>query len=503
LNNSLMSALRTLLMLFLAAMSLAGCAREIDYPEPSHSTQSPEFPDHLSVVDAPVSFPLTDIRTGLERVVPTTLYRIDERRDNCVPPQRISVFGERIRLTPDVRCRIVGDVERGRLTIAGGGDSIEIGFPVTVVVSAEEIAGIIDRETATGKANVRLRANVSLDQEWNPHAKIDIAYDWTSEPGVEILGQRIRFARQVDQQLRPIIAKLEQELEKQISRTRVRERIERVWQGGFANLQVNRERPPVWLRLTPQAMALRGFTVEGGNLVANVQLQARVRTYVGEEPTAEKPAPLPDQIPLGEQAGLELFVPVLAQYSQLEPILLRELSERTKQGLNLPGVGAVTAEIDDVTIYATEENRIAVGITARLESAEEDGGLNLGKVNGRIWLVGIPYNDPNSAEVEIRDLAIFGDTDRMTTDLLFRYFNSDEMRRQVEQSLTANFDKDLENLLGRVRIALTDLRADDWRIAVQIDEIQHGRLQATADGLYLPVEVKGSARASFDDRPQT
>src|SRR3546814_6974534 len=97
------------------------------------------------------------LKSALERAVPRTLWTIDRREKACVPPQRVKVFGKRVKVTPPIACTIVGKVTRGALRLRGEGQEIVVDVPLHAVISARDVGGVLKGETATGSAMAHAR----------------------------------------------------------------------------------------------------------------------------------------------------------------------------------------------------------------------------------------------------------------------------------------------------------------------------------------------------------
>ena len=85
-----------------------------------------------------------------------------------------------------------------------------------------------------------------------------------------------------------------------------------MWSSGFTVLTLNEKNPPVWLRLTPLKVHYGGYTFRGDAITLNLGLEATTETFVGLRP--EPPAPT--------------ALPAVANYDQLEPVILRALQKR-------------------------------------------------------------------------------------------------------------------------------------------------------------------------------
>ncbi len=185
-----------------AAFALAGCSRDdAGNPAPPRDESRAELPTQLSTIVVPIGVPLAELEAGLNARVPRSLWHIDRPGATCVAPRRVKLLGIRAKVTPRIACRIVGEAVRGRIRLSGSGNRLIATVPVSATISAEDIGGIIKRETATGAAEVRAAITLSLDRSWQPTAKVSIAYDWIEPPGIALLGQRIKIVEKADRKL--------------------------------------------------------------------------------------------------------------------------------------------------------------------------------------------------------------------------------------------------------------------------------------------------------------
>ncbi|KRA84407.1 DUF4403 family protein [Altererythrobacter sp. Root672] len=481
----------TSILILLVALVLGGCNRQDSLPVPPRSTTVPQFESQNSTLVVPIELSLDDLQRALERKTPHTLWTIDKRNKKCVKGQRVKVFGERLKVTPDIDCRIVGQVTRGAVTLSGSGSRLTITMPIKAVVSARDVGGILKGETATASAKVRADVAFALDPNWNASARVNISYDWAEPPGIDFLGQRIEFAKRADKELAGVIAKLEQEVRQEVARANIKPVLTEAWKQGFTNIQLSSRNPPAWMRITPQGMGLAGYRVDGRKVILTVGVEAKTETFVGDEPPAPTPTPLPRQLANVQDVGLNFFMPVVADYAQLEPVVLRELRKLAAKGIKLEGVGSVNAQFNAVTIYATDDGRLAVGIDADVEPIGERTGVSFGKSKGKVWLTGLPISEADSQVVRIKDLQIFGQTDGMATNLLLRLASSESVLERIAGSLEEDFTKDYDKVLGKAQRAVAGRQEGRFLLSAQIDEVHHDTVQVTGAGLFTPVRVNG------------
>jgi hypothetical protein len=469
---------------------------EVSVEAPPRATTAAPRPTEQSIIAVPITADASMLQRAIEGAVPRTLWQINQHEPQCIAPQHVRVFGENVRVTPRIACTIIGEVTRGGLTLRGEGRDIVIDIPIRATVSARDVGGVLHGETATGSANVRARIRLDLQSNWRTRGRASIEYRWRQEPGIDFLGQRIRFTRQADRELAPVVHDLERMVEREIANLNLRGEAASAWRQAFTSLELNRENPPVWLRITPQRLAYSGIRLDGRRLHTNLALEAVTETFVGPRPSDLAATPLPALSRDMPAMQLDIRVPVIADYRELEPVLLRALVRRSAHPFVLPALGPITAQFERVQIYGTTDNRIAVGInvTARTQR------LNNRQTHGTVWITAMPVNAAGSAEVSFTDIAISGDTDRITGDLLLQLARSPEFAPLIAAELTQNFTNDLSELETKIRRAVSRRHEGAFVIAVGIDRFEIGQISAFGDGLHLPARITGRADIALRSR---
>ncbi|WP_338445020.1 DUF4403 family protein [Pelagerythrobacter marensis] len=479
-----------------AAFALAGCKKDAPAGPPPRAQSTIEIPPQSSVIAVPVTADLSALGTALEREGPRTLWTINRKDETCIASERVKVAFVKLK-TPRIECDIVGRVTRGRLTFEGRGQQIVVTMPIHAEVRAQDIGGVLKQETATADAQVRAVVDIALNRDWSPRGTVDIRYDWTDPPHIDFLGQRIEFTSEADARLKDVVARLERSLPREIAKVQLRGEVERLWKKAFTSLQLNESNPPVWMRIAPQELQYGGFTLSGKRIELQLGLKARTETFVGDRPADPPATPLPPLEELdGEPGKLVFFIPVIADYAQLEPVIAEALAKRAQRPFTLPGIGAVDARFGKVEAYGAPGGRLAVGVTFAATPRDR----TIGSASGTVWLTARPVNARNSRKVSFRDLEITGDTDRAGADLLLDLANSPGFSQTIARALAQNFEDDYDELLAKIERAIDNKREGDLLIRATIEDVQTGRLTAAGQGLYLPVRGTGTASITLAPR---
>ncbi|MGN7930787.1 DUF4403 family protein [Sphingopyxis sp. 22461] len=479
----------------LLSTALTGCDRRTDVEAPPRATDKAPSPTQKSLIAVPINANTASLKQALERAVPKTLWTINQRERACVQPQRVKVFGKKVKVTPPIACTIVGQVTRGPLRLRGEGSEIVVDVPLRATIAARDVGGVLKGETATGAAMAHARIRIELTPDWRTEGKARISYGWTKAPGIDFLGRRITFTDQADAKLKPVVAGVEREVTREIAKIDIRKQAADVWRQSFTSLELNRENPPVWMRVTPQRILYGGYRIEGDRLNLNLGLEAITETFVSGRPNDPAPTPLPRLVREIPKPHLDVRVPVIADYAQLQPVVDRALAKRSQRPFVLPKLGSMMVKFGKSTIYGAEGGRVAVGVDVEAKLEMRSGA----PTRGRIWMTAIPANKPGSAEVHFTDLVINGDTNGVGGDLLILLGRSEGFAPLIADALTQNFTNDLGKLQGKIKRAVDQRREGAFVIRTRVDRFETGEIKAYGNGLYLPVRMVGGA--SVDYRP--
>jgi hypothetical protein len=479
-----------------AGIALIVISRNIAVEPPPRINDPIEAPRQLSAIAVPLDVDTRVLSQLLEREIPRTLWSIDQKVSDCVPPARVKLFKARLKVTPAIGCTVVGTVTRAPIRLRGEGEDIIADVPIHAVIAARDVGGVLKGETATGSAMVHARIRLALREDWTVRASAALAYDWTEAPGIDFLGKRITFTEKAEAKLQPIIRDLERKLPQEIARLNLRTKVADAWRQSFTSLELNRRNPPVWMRVTPQKLSYGGYSLSDGKLRLKLGMEALTETFVGPRPADPAPIPLPRLTRAAGGERLRFFLPVIADYAQLEPVILKALAERSQRPFEVPGIGPVTARFEKVVGYGTTGGRIAVGLTLAARRAGDSADTR-----GVVWITARPVNAADSQRVSFEELHVNGNTDGVGGDLLVQLANSPGIAEVVAGALTQNFTRDFQELLGKVERAIVEKRAGDFVIHADIGQVRTGELKAGGQGLYLPVWADGSARVQYVPEP--
>ncbi|WP_156257271.1 DUF4403 family protein, partial [Sandarakinorhabdus oryzae] len=243
----------------------------------------------------------------------------------------------------------------------------------------------------------------------------------------------------------------------------------------------------------PQALAVEGIAVERRDLRIDARLGALAEVVLGAQPATPTATPLPLIGARGGPPGLLLQSAVLADPATLQRPIDRALAKVSARGVLLPQIGRVKVRFGPSSLYATNGGRLALGLDIRAR-----GPRQLLDTRGRIWLTARPETRPDSERMDVRDLKLAaGEGDDVQLPLLVAVAQSADVKAALEEALSQDFARDYTRLLGKIDTAITSIRIGDFRLAMTLDTVRHGKAVVLGQGLYMPVTASGSARLDY------
>jgi hypothetical protein len=460
---------------------------------PPRAAPSPLPPPPPSSIALPVRVPLALLEAAVNDAVPQLLWQVDQPGSVCLKAGRVNVFGGNLKLTPDVKCHIIGDVTRGPIRLSSRGGQLHLAMPVAATLEARDIGGVIARKGTNAKALITADLVPALTPEGRLTARIHLRYHWRQEPTVSVLGQQIRLTDKADERLAPILAKVETQLPRRLAEIPLRVQLERLWRQGFTVQSINRRNPAAWLRLTPKSLAVDGIALERHDLRIDARLGALAEVVLGQQPAKPAATALPVIGKMGGPPGLLLHSAVLAGPATLQRPIDKALAKAAARGVLVPEWGRVKVRFGPSTLYATGGGKLALGLEIRAR-----GPRQLLDTRGRLWLTARPETQPDSERMLVRDLAMAAHPgDDVQLPLLAAVAQSAEVKAALEEALTQDFTRDYTKLLRKIDRALADVKIGDFRLAMRLDQVRHGKAVVLGQGIYLPVTATGSARLDY------
>lgn len=495
---------RYIVILMAGMFSLNACSRNGSNEPPPKSDTPIKLVSHPSTIVIPITASLVDLQTKINAEVSNPLVSIDQDLDACIPAKwaiicpvpklfrsGCAVRELKTKISPDISCRLKGSVTRGEIALSGSGQTLAMAMPVNIDISAKDVGGIIKSETATGSADVRASATVDIDENWSPTAVVNADYSWNDRIGVNILGQRITFASRVDPKVREAIAKFQGNIPAQIEGLALKDRLAEAWARGFSAIQLS-DNPPAWLRFTPGAIGYSGYEISDGAIRLSLMANGTAETFIGPKPDDPKATPLPKLVKDLPPAGFQFYLPVMANYSTLEVAAEKALRTGQVQTFDVPNVGNVKVTFKNVTIYQTTNGALAIGVEMTADPPNK-----FFDINGTVWVSAMPKIDNEKRVASIDELRIATRTDNEAFNLLASILRLQIVNNRLKAAMRYDFNQKYAEALAKANSALKREITENLVLDGQITNAAVDRVVATPEGLFLGLEVTGTAALRY------
>ena len=469
----------------------------------SHAAQA-------STIVLPIKASLADIQAKLNSLVPGTLYAVDENRNACVPAKMAKVcllpniftggcskWGKTY-ISPAIDCHLNGSVTRGAISIAGTGDTLNLSMPVSVSITAKGrgVLGSQISTTATGDATVTAAVKADIDENWNPTALVNANYRWDKLIGVNILGFRITFADKVDPEIKKALTDLQAKLPGMLKDFDLKDKVAKGWDQGFTTLQVSPS-PEVWLRFSPKTVGYDGFKVVDGFIQTSLMAGGDVETFIGSKPSDPAKVPLPQLVKKLPAAGFEFNLPISLDYHTIETEAKKALKVGEVQTIAVPNLGKVDVTFNDIKIYQTEGDLLAIGLTMDAKPP-----ASLLDTKGTIWLTGSVKVDNAAKRVSVEKLGVFGKTDNAAFDLLVSLVSIGPVNEAIRKAVSRDYSSDYQKAIMEANKALRRQISDDLYFVGKLDEVDANSVAAGPSSILINLKARGSGEAGLGELPQ-
>lgn len=453
----------------LLGLLLGGCDRPLTVttPEPTMVADLPDTvpPVPPSFVQAPIVYDLAPALALLDSVVPRTFGRLDVRQP----------------VASNRRVHVAYEATRGPFRVTLEDSAITISAVVRYAgrgwykpVIGPELSGGCDGDVRP-RLRVTMTSVISIDSAWQLRSRTRLTRVAPLTGGDRDRCQVTMFKVDVTDRVvaatRQALGRQLRQLDREIARVVVRDRMTRWWQ---AMARPIRLRDSLWLRIQPQQVALDRLTTDSTAVVAMVVLSASPRITSGPRPPVETPALPPLRRERASGTALYATLEGLLDYASASAELTERLGGKSVR------IGGRRVEITALRLAGIGGGRVGLALDFT------------GDARGRIWLTGTPQYDTLSRVLTVPDL----DYDVGSATLLVKGFEwlkgvevRDFLRAQAKLSVEQLLDR-AEDLTER---AMNRQLAEGVELATNIERGEVIGVRATRETVVIRARAEGQA----------
>ncbi len=419
---------------------------------------------HLSTLNVPVEMPVSELELQLNNSIKGLIYEDNSYEDD----------------QDNLKARVW---KLDRIRIAAKDSTFLFEVPLKIWVSAGykisplgiTMSGYKDTEFSI---RLRLISKIGISSSWQVHSDTYVdSYDWITEPNVKVGTFKIPIKAMVSRLLNRNFEKISTAIDEQINGT--------IDLKKYAEVAWNLARQPVllskeydtWLVVQPSSVTMTPLLVSGNILRATIGVQAFTQTVTSvEKPTVPKASGLPqlqilDKVPGNFKIGLISLI----SYEEASRLASKNFSGKSYSFVK----GQYTVQVTGIEMYGQNERLvIKVNLT--------------GSINGYIYLKGVPYYDPATQMLSLKDL----DYDLDTKNSIIRTANwllQGKFSKMMENALVFPVGEQISSTRKIIQQLIKSYKVTDGiQLKGELSEIAPDRVYLTPKHLYSVVFAQGN-----------
>lgn len=419
---------------------------------------------HLSTLNVPVEMPVSELELQLNNSIKGLIYEDNSYEDD----------------QDNLKARVW---KLDRIRIVAKDSTFLFEVPLKIWVSAGykisplgiTMSGYKDTEFSI---RLRLISKIGISPSWQVHSDTYVdSYDWITEPNVKVGTFKIPIKAMVSRLLNRNFEKISSAIDEQINGT--------IDLKKYAEVAWNLARQPVllskeydtWLVVQPSSVTMTPLLVNGNILRATIGVQAFTQTVTSvEKPTVPKASGLPqlqilDKVPGNFKIGLISLI----SYEEASRLASKNFSGKSYSFVK----GQYTVQVTGIEMYGQNERLvIKVNLT--------------GSMNGYIYLKGVPYYDPVTQMLSLKDL----DYDLDTKNSIIRTANwllQGKFSKMMENALVFPVGEQISSTRKIIQQLIKSYKVTDGiQLKGELSEIAPDRVYLTPKHLYSVVFAQGN-----------
>ncbi|MDR6194641.1 DUF4403 family protein [Siphonobacter sp. SORGH_AS_0500] len=460
---------------FLFLISLGGCQpkRSVSSNPPApkesylYTKKQVESRRYLSTINLPVDISLLEVERQINANLTDLIYEDLSYEDQ-----------------DDLMARVW---KRGRILVTPGASvanesSLNLKVPLKIWIKTRySVLGLSTEKELNFEIDVRLSTRFMIAPNWDAHTTTKLeGYDWVTKPVLKLGPLSIPVAGLVEKALNSKKSTLEKGIDDAVAKNiEVKKYVIQAWNAALQPYQVS-EKYRTWLKITPVSIQMSPLRTVGKTIQSTIGIQTYTETAFGEKPVIQNVTQVPD-LKLATQATDEFKIGLVSELSHAEA---ERMVSDTVVGQKFT-YGNYSVEVTSIKLYG-DANALAIR-----------AGLK-GSIDGFIYFKGIPYYDPVSKSVTLRDM----DYDLETRSFLFKTANwllQSRLRKTLQSALTFPVGEPIVEAQKQIQALLTKNQvAKGVTLTGKIESITPDQVYLTSGSIYAVVFAKGKVQLHVD-----
>ncbi len=342
----------------------------------------------------------------------------------------------------------------------------------------------IDTSLTLGvNSKIKLMPNYKIKSSTSPilqirKAEIPVGFRYKHHD----VGFTISIRGKLDQELRPKLNEIVRDVDSKLAQVDLRKPVSKAWKDISTTIPLNNDIADAYLQIKPYKLQFSGIKVHKGDLLVNIGLDTYFQGIVGANPGKPTPAPLPNLSSATGKKGLNIALPVYANYRDARTILHKHLANTM-----FTVKDNVKINIKDVNIYGNGK-KVVVKVDF---SADVPGQIF--DTTGWVFLVGTPVYNPGKNVLSVTNF----DYDLNTKNLLVTsadWLLHEPFVRRIQNELHWDYSKKIIQEQKKLNAKISNFKlSKDVKIKGNISSFVVKGIYTATDGIGVNAVFGGQA----------
>lgn len=436
------------------------------------------FTPKLSTITVPVSFKISTLEQKLNQEITGVLYKDDNLEDDNV---KVTVM------------------KAGNLSMQANGNKIYLTMPLHVAATGRwrwEACKVCPRlektESTTFDLIIKNESQLSLTEDYQVKSTSTSDFEWGNiKPEITLGPIKIGLARFIEPSLRKQMQTLSAQLDREIhNRIKIKDYAQQAWTQVQQPIPLNKELD-AWLTIVPQGIKVSPLMASNGDFLLQIGLSSYLQTVTNGKPKVRLNLILPPLI-IDNHLVNNVQIGLMGEisYSHATKILKQQLTGKQFSFAN--GKDQIT--VHDVALSGSGDKLVVMlDVTGQTKK-----GFFTKNMAGKIFLKAVPYFDPETSSIRVRDV----DYDLDTKDQLLKTANwlaKNRFVHAIENEVSLPFKAQLANGQKLLQQNLDNASRlnQSVKITGHINEIVPDAIYLTPTSIKAVVNAKGNLSAQI------
>ncbi len=460
------------LIIALIALTLSGCDDiQVPKPDPLPAVKAPA--PVSSTILIPVKISSASIHSRFESAIPLSSSGGEH-----------GTIGDSVSIDYETRFKI----DRGQLHLRLEGKEVALSTHLSgygnVLVPTQ---GLIPRTSVTMDiaADIGVASSINVNPDWSISSATTSSLKVT-KADTRILGFPVTAVDDVEQELRPKMRKLADDVTADLNALDLRAPVEKAWQQLGKPALMDKSKSG-WLTIKPTGLYFSGFHNSAEGISAVIGVDAVIEGSYGPKPKTFNPGKLPPFKTISHASrGFQINLPLFASYSYLRESLYREVV-----GKSYDLDDDIKVVINDVGFYANGEN-----VVLSLDIATKFPG-DWFDTSGTLYFSGRPVFEGKTERLFLQDF----DYDVQTKSYLAQVANElfhEELRSHIASKLSWGFSSKLRAAKERANNKLSHVPLKNGAILKgRLSTMKVSGVYPLGKGIQIGAVFKGDVSVEF------